>query len=83
MWRAFFLACGIYACILGAECLVVDTFLMASEAPPPPSQQATIFSSPPPAFAQQREVKPPDWAPWSLLSTGAVVVLYSLTLRRP
>ena len=33
MWRAFFLAIGIYLCILGAECLVVDKFVMAAEKP--------------------------------------------------
>ena len=27
-----------------------------------------------------REVSPPEWAPWSLLSGGAVVMLYSFTL---
>jgi hypothetical protein len=25
---------------------------------------------------------PPDWAPWSLISTGAVVMLYSFTLPK-
>ena len=32
--------------------------------------------------AGPREVKPAEWAPWSLLSVGAVVILYSLTLNR-
>ena len=27
-----------------------------------------------------REVIPPDWAPWSLMGTGAVVMLYSFTI---
>ncbi|HMS80271.1 MAG TPA: hypothetical protein PKC20_12195 [Burkholderiaceae bacterium] len=26
--------------------------------------------------------KPAEWAPWSLLSTGAIVILYSVTLNR-
>jgi hypothetical protein len=25
---------------------------------------------------------PPDWAPWSLISTGAVVMLYSFSLPK-
>jgi hypothetical protein len=29
-----------------------------------------------------REFVPPEWAPWSLLSAGAVVSLYSLTVAR-
>lgn len=80
MWRAFFLACGIYACVLGAECLVVDSFVMAGEQAPA-AGQASMFNAQPSA-AGPREVQPPEWAPWSLLSAGAVVILYSLTLTR-
>jgi hypothetical protein len=81
MWRALFLACGIYACVLGAECLVVDTFVMAGESAAHASEPATVFGSAP-VIAEQKEMKPPEWAPWSLLSAGAVVILYSLTLNR-
>lgn len=28
------------------------------------------------------EVVPPDWMPWSLMSAGAVVMLYSYTLPK-
>ena len=28
----------------------------------------------------RRELNPADWAPWSLLSAGTVVILYSFTL---
>jgi hypothetical protein len=28
------------------------------------------------------EIVPPDWTPWSLMSTGAVVMLYSYTLPK-
>ena len=79
MWRAFFLAVGIYACILGAECMVVEKFVMASDKPQQPAAVPVFggITQPP-----QREVTPPEWAPWSLLSAGAVVILYSLTLHR-
>ena len=92
MWRALFLACGISACILGAECLVVDTFVMAGEKSPLITSRepapATLFgSAEPPAVLvggrQTKNIKPAEWAPWSLLSVGAVVILYSLTLNRP
>jgi hypothetical protein len=79
MWRAFFLAIGIYACVIGAECMVVERFVMAGERPAqttPTLFGATTFQKP------AREVIPPEWAPWSLLSAGAVVILYSLTLNR-
>jgi hypothetical protein len=32
--------------------------------------------------AVQRVVAPPDWAPWSLMGGGAVVVLYSFTIPK-
>jgi hypothetical protein len=79
MWRAFFLALGVFACILGGQCLVVESFVMASDAPP--EAPATLFGAPPPGAVSQ-PYQPPEWAPWTLLSTGAVVILYSLTLNR-
>jgi hypothetical protein len=74
MLRAFFLAVGIYALILGLECLVVDKAVLQ------PSREATAS-----ALAQQvapsvREITPAEWAPWSLISGGAVVMLYSFTI---
>ncbi|HZN35386.1 MAG TPA: hypothetical protein VFB80_16270 [Pirellulaceae bacterium] len=90
MWRAFFLAIGIYLCILGAECLVVDKFVMAAEKPvsaldptAAPPAPATLFGGTTPApLTMKKEIEPPEWAPWSLLSAGAVVILYSLTINR-
>jgi hypothetical protein len=85
MWRALFLAVGIYMCVLGGECLVVDKFVMAAEAPPAPqpATPATLFGTPPaPVVATRRELTPPEWAPWSFLSAGAVVILYALTINR-
>jgi hypothetical protein len=77
MWRCFFLAIGISLCLLGVECLVVD--------------RATILASPAsdaePSFGLSaqtgsKDFDPPEWAPWSLLSAGAVLTLYTMTLRR-
>jgi hypothetical protein len=80
MWRAFFLAAGIFGCILGAQCLVVDAFVMASDATTA-DNQAVLFGAQSSA-APTQDFQPPEWAPWTLLSTGAVVILYSLTLNR-
>jgi hypothetical protein len=78
MWRAAFLALGITLCILGGECLVVEKAVLAqtSESAQPPSSFLA------PATPAAREIKPPEWAPWSLLSGGAVILLYSYTLPR-
>jgi hypothetical protein len=71
MWRAFFLAIGITAALVGAQCLVLDRAILVQRAPATPG-------GPPP----MREIVPPDWAAWSLISGGAVVVLYSFTVPR-
>lgn len=82
MWRAFFAAIGAILLILGGECLVVEKAVLAS-APPKVEAPLTPFdelrSPRPPA---NRELRPPEWAPWSLLSAGAVIMLYTFTLRR-
>ena len=80
-----FLAVGISTCILGAECLVVEKFVLGSEATPTAESPASLFGSPssPAAIGSPaRELEPPDWAPWSMLSAGAVVILYAVTLNR-
>jgi len=85
MWRAFFLAVGISMCIVGAECLAVERFELAGEevVEEGSAGPATLFgSSPPPPFAASREIEPPEWAPWSFLSAGTVIILYALTINR-
>jgi len=85
MWRAFFLAVGISMCIVGAECLAVERFELAGEevVDEGPAGPATLFgSSPPTPFAETRDIEPPEWAPWSFLSAGAVIILYALTINR-
>jgi hypothetical protein len=79
MWRAMFIAIGVTACILGIECLLIDKAVLVErgEATPAASSFATTA-----AAAAKRELIPPEWAPWSLLSAGAVVMLYSFTLPK-
>jgi hypothetical protein len=69
MWRSFFLALGLCSCLLGAECLVIDKAVLV--------ERKTETAAP-----TRREIKPAEWAPWSLLSGGAVVMLYSFTLPK-
>lgn len=75
MWRAMFLAVGLYAVLVGAECLVVEKAVLAQREEPAPGA-ASIETG------RKREFVPPDWAPWSLMSTGAVTMLYSITLPK-
>ncbi|HEV3024950.1 MAG TPA: hypothetical protein VGX76_20890 [Pirellulales bacterium] len=73
MWRSLFLALGVYACLLGAECLLIDKAVLTSPRP------SGLMGSLNPV---KRELVPTDWAPWSLISGGAVTILYSFTLPK-
>ena len=75
MWRALFLALGIYSCVLGAECLLIDNAIVSSGA-----QASAVTRVAQTVTGRQQEVIPPPWAPWSLMSAGAVVILYSFSL---
>jgi hypothetical protein len=75
MWRALFLALGAYGCLLGAECLVIDKALLTSR-----DKSPGVMGRLDPSAGRQRELIPSEWAPWSLLSAGAVTILYSFTL---
>lgn len=79
MWRSLFLAIGVFLMVLGVQCLGVAQFTLKirEEAP----AQTSIFDTTP-ALGAQKKVTPPPWAPWSLMSTGAVVCLYSFTLPK-
>lgn len=72
MWRAFFLALGTYACILGAECLAIDKAVLHTRA-----EGESML-----AGGSRQEFVPPDWVSWSLLSAGAVTILYSFTIPK-
>jgi len=83
MVRAFFFAIGVFSVLLGLECLAVDEVLLRPRSAPPtngplPDTMPQINGLPP---GSQR-LAPPDWAPWSLMSAGAVTVLYALTIKR-
>lgn len=70
MWRSLFLAFGAYTCLLGVEALAIEKAVLKQ---PPQGERRLI---------QRDEIVPPDWAPWSLMASGAVVVLYSFTIPR-
>lgn len=77
MWRAFFLALGVSLTVLGLECMVVDEAVIVRRAPT--VSQKSFFSSPSTGVSR-KTVKPPEWAPWTFLSSGIVVLLYSFTI---
>ena len=82
MWRAFFLAVGITLCIGGGECLVIEKAVLARPKKNAAAQEGQPFSPETAQTPLTREIEPPEWAPWSLLAAGTVVMLYSFTIPR-
>jgi hypothetical protein len=78
MWRSLFLAIGVILVLVGVQCLGVAQFTLKirEEAP------ASTFLDGGVKLGAQRVITPPPWAPWSLMSTGIVVCLYSFTLPK-
>ena len=69
MWRSLFLELGAYCCLLGVQALAIEKAVLKR----PRGRDAEV---------SQKVVVPPDWAPWSLMAGGSVVVLYSFTIPR-
>lgn len=78
MWRSFFLAIGIMLVVLGAECLIIDSATL--HASPAPTPTNSLIADP--VVATTRQFIPSEWMPWSLLGSGALTILYAITLRR-
>lgn len=79
MWRAFFMALGISAILLGAEGLIVERAVLQAG-----QQEKRVANSPYRTVEPQvrRDFTTPEWAPWSFLSVGAVVLLYTVTAAK-
>ena len=76
MWRSFFLGVGIYLVLLGGQSLLVDRATLRIH------EDAAVEGSD--TVGPAKTLTPPPWAPWTLLSTGAVTCIYSFTLpKRP
>ena len=65
MVKSVCLAAGIFACVLGVEMLLVDSAVV----------------TPSDGGGSPRTVTAPDWAPWTLLSVGAVTILHFCNLQ--
>lgn len=75
MMRAMFVAIGLATLLVGFECLAVEKVTLMK-----PEERVVQWGQPMPTAV--KEIVPPEWAPWTFLSAGTIIVLYSLTLRR-
>lgn len=64
MWKSVFLAAGIFACVTGVELLLIDSAVLL---PVDGRGDPSVLTA-------------PDWAPWSLISAGAVTILHFCAL---
>ncbi|MEI6255481.1 MAG: hypothetical protein WCQ77_02440 [Planctomycetota bacterium] len=64
MWKSVFLSAGIFACVAGLELLLIDSAVVL---PVDGRGEPSIFAA-------------PDWAPWCLISAGAVTILHFCTM---
>lgn len=79
MAKAFFLALGLSLCLLGGECFVVEKAVLAAKSKPKSNGSSFLAATP---TQKKKVIKTPEWAPWTFLSAGAVIVLYSVTVGR-
>ncbi|MEN6449430.1 MAG: hypothetical protein ABFC96_02980 [Thermoguttaceae bacterium] len=75
-----FLAIGFFVMLLGVECLGVERMTLKIHDDPPASGGGLFDSSP--TVGPAKQFVPPAWAPWSLLSSGAVMCIYSFTIPK-
>ena len=69
---------------MGLECLLIDSAVLVAgvlEDPILQPQPGGLFS-PPVQTSTDRVFRPSEWFPWSLLASGAIILLYSISLRR-
>ena len=79
MWKSFFLAVGITMCIIGVECLLIERATLTDAAI---AARNVSYNGQPAPTVRSKDVVPPEWAPWSLMSTGAVIILYSFSIPK-
>lgn len=81
MWRSFLLAVGMALIVMGGECLIIDDVTVYE------SSIASVEEDPYLTKALEgpktRVVEPPEWAPWGLITAGAIVMLFAATRARP
>lgn len=77
MWRTLFIAFGVMAIILGFECLVIDSASFYSTQETSTVDFLNPAGTPGPTT---KEWRPGEWMPWTVLSLGAITVVYAFTL---
>lgn len=81
MLRSCFFSVGLFVTLWGAALLFVDKLILTEQNDVQPERGiSAMFSSVTPE--RQKVVDPPDWAAFSLMSVGAVTMLYAVALPK-
>jgi len=83
MWRSFFIAAGIFLCLLGGEFLACDHLVLRPRVKEQPPTEQTFYNASynAPVAPPKRIYVPKDWMPWTLMASGAIVLIYSVRPR--
>lgn len=79
MWRSMFLAVGVFVVLLGAQCLVIQKFVLTSQEVVI-QETSGLLGAEKTQVTRKKELTPAPWAPWSLMSTGVITCIYSFTI---
>ena len=87
------LLAGLVVLALGVQFLLVDSYLLTPEFtqflaektdhPVAAVNGATAALTTSGKPVAQQTVQPPEWIGWALLSLGSVLILHSMSMRRP
>ena len=81
MLRSMFFATGLFVALWGVSFLFIDKIVLAkSDAPAREQGFRGFFANTP--VARDNVLDPPPWAAFSLMSIGAVTMLYAVALPR-
>lgn len=82
MWRAFFISLSIMLIVVGVECLFIESATIGPAKREAVQVNQGWFQQPTTSYQLKggKTIAPPEWAPWSLIFSGTVVMLYSFTL---
>ena len=87
MMRAFFLAAGGILIFTGIEALVLDHAVLSKDSPLAKKVVKTEKAFDEWGFEVEKKIispatlTPPEWAPWSMMSSGAIILLYALVSK--
>ncbi len=80
MVRAVFFSLGLFIALWGGSFLVVDKLVLSTDDSPAQAGFRGLFGGA--SQARKKVIDPPDWAAFSLMSVGAVTMLYSAALPK-